>query len=108
VLLFYSAAHHHDRGPYGHGGQFRLPTTLTIGSIVIPMRVLDLNVGFLFILAITSLSVYSLVLGGFGSNSKYPLFAAMRSSAQMISYEIVMGLSLVGWSWCTAPCISRK
>ena len=68
----------------------------TIGSIVIPMRVLDLNVGFLFILAITSLSVYSLVLGGFGSNSKYPLFAAMRSSAQMISYEIVMGLSLVG------------
>jgi NADH-quinone oxidoreductase subunit H len=60
------------------------------------MRVLDFNVGFLFILAITSLSVYSLVLGGFGSNSKYPLFAAMRSSAQMISYEVVMGLSLVG------------
>ncbi len=69
---------------------------LVIGTVVIPMRVLDLNVGFLFILAITSLSVYSLVLGGFGSNSKYPLFAAMRSSAQMISYEIVMGLSLVG------------
>jgi NADH-quinone oxidoreductase subunit H len=67
-----------------------------IGNVVIPMRVLDLNVGFLFILAITSLSVYSLVLGGFGSNSKYPLFAALRSSAQMISYEIVMGLSLVG------------
>lgn len=69
---------------------------LVIGGALIPMRVLDLNVGFLFILAITSLSVYSLVLGGFGSNSKYPLFAAMRSSAQMISYEIVMGLSLVG------------
>ncbi len=69
---------------------------LVIGNIVIPMSVLDINVGFLFILAITSLSVYSLVLGGFGSNSKYPLFAAMRSSAQMISYEIVMGLSLVG------------
>jgi NADH-quinone oxidoreductase subunit H len=67
-----------------------------VGDVVIPMRVLDLNVGFLFILAITSLSVYSLVLGGFGSNSKYPLFAALRSSAQMISYEIVMGLSLVG------------
>ena len=69
---------------------------LVVGSLVIPMRVLDLNVGFLFILAITSLSVYSLVIGGFGSNSKYPLFAAMRSCAQMISYEIVMGLSLVG------------
>jgi len=69
---------------------------LVIGTVIIPMRVLDLNVGFLFVLAITSLSVYSLVLGGFGSNSKYPLFSAMRSSAQMISYEIVMGLSLVG------------
>jgi NADH-quinone oxidoreductase subunit H len=60
------------------------------------MRVLDLNVGFLFVLAITSLSVYSLVLAGIGSNSKYPLLSAMRSSAQMISYEIVMGLSLIG------------
>jgi NADH-quinone oxidoreductase subunit H len=69
---------------------------LVIGKTVIPMRVLDLNVGFLFVLAVTSLSVYSLVLGGFGSNSKYPLLSAMRSSAQMISYEIVMGLSLVG------------
>ena len=69
---------------------------LVIGTVVIPMRVLDLNVGFLFVLAVTSLSVYSLVLGGFGSNSKYPLLAAMRSSAQMISYEVVMGLSLVG------------
>jgi NADH-quinone oxidoreductase subunit H len=70
--------------------------TLTLGTISIPMQVLDINVGFLYILAITSLSVYSLVLGGFGSNSKYPLFSAMRSSAQMISYEIAMGLSLVG------------
>jgi NADH-quinone oxidoreductase subunit H len=69
---------------------------LVIGTVVIPMRVLDLNVGFLFVLAITSLSVYSLVLGGIGSKSKYPLLSAMRSSAQMISYEIVMGLSLVG------------
>ena len=68
----------------------------TIGSITIRMQVLDINVGLLYILAITSLSVYSLVLAGFGSNSKYPLFSAMRSSAQMISYEIVMGLSLVG------------
>jgi NADH-quinone oxidoreductase subunit H len=67
-----------------------------LGGVTIRMQVLDINAGFLFILAITALSVYSLVLAGFGSNSKYPLFSAMRSSAQMISYEIVMGLSLVG------------
>jgi NADH-quinone oxidoreductase subunit H len=66
------------------------------GSLTIHMQVLDFNIGFLYILAITALSVYSLVLAGFGSNSKYPLFSAMRSSAQMISYEVVMGLSLIG------------
>lgn len=69
---------------------------LTIGGLTIRMQVMDINVGFLFVLAVTSLSVYSLVLGGWGSNSKYPMFSAMRSSAQMISYEISMGLSLVG------------
>jgi len=73
-----------------------LADDVTIGGLTIRMQVMDLNVGILYILAITSLSVYSLVLAGWGSNSKYPLFAAMRSSAQMISYEISMGLSLVG------------
>lgn len=69
---------------------------LVIGSLRIPLQVMDLDAGILFILAVTSLSVYSLVLSGWGSNSTYPLFAAMRSSAQMISYEVTMGLSLVG------------
>ncbi|MDD5675935.1 MAG: NADH-quinone oxidoreductase subunit H [Chitinivibrionales bacterium] len=69
---------------------------LTVGGFTLPMQALNLNVGFLYILALTSLSVYSLVLAGWGSNSKYPLLSAMRSSAQMISYEISMGLSLVG------------
>jgi NADH-quinone oxidoreductase subunit H len=69
---------------------------MKLGIWTFKMQVIDLNIGILFILAITSLSVYSIVLSGWGSNSKYPLFAAVRSSAQMISYEIAMGLSLVG------------
>src|SRR5262252_82658 len=60
------------------------------------LQVTDLNVGLLFIFAITSLGVYGIVLGGWASNSKYPLMGAMRSSAQMISYELSLTLSVVG------------
>jgi len=60
------------------------------------LQVTDLNVGLLFIFAITSLGVYGIVLGGWASNSKYPLMGAMRSSAQMISYELSLTLSVIG------------
>jgi NADH-quinone oxidoreductase subunit H len=60
------------------------------------LQVTDLNVGLLFIFAITSLGVYGIVLGGWASNSKYPLMGAIRSSAQMISYELSLTLSVVG------------
>jgi NADH-quinone oxidoreductase subunit H len=60
------------------------------------LQVTDLNVGLLFIFAVTSLGVYGIVLGGWASNSKYPLMGAMRSSAQMISYELSLTLSVVG------------
>ena len=56
----------------------------------------DLNVGLLFVLAMGSLQVYGIVLAGWASGSNYPLLGAIRSSAQMISYEIAQGLSLVG------------
>jgi NADH-quinone oxidoreductase subunit H len=56
----------------------------------------DLNVGLLFVLAMGSLQVYGIVLAGWASGSNYPLLGAVRSSAQMISYEIAQGLSLVG------------
>jgi NADH-quinone oxidoreductase subunit H len=56
----------------------------------------DLNVGLLFVLALGSLQVYGIVLAGWASGSNYPLLGAVRSSAQMISYEIAQGLSLVG------------
>lgn len=60
------------------------------------LQVTDLSVGLLFVFAVTSLGVYGIVLGGWASNSKYPLMGAMRSSAQMISYELSLTLSVVG------------
>jgi NADH-quinone oxidoreductase subunit H len=60
------------------------------------LQVSDLSVGLLFIFAITSLGVYGIVLGGWASNSKYPLMGAIRSSAQMISYELSLTLSVIG------------
>jgi NADH-quinone oxidoreductase subunit H len=61
----------------------------------IDLVVADLPVGFLFILAITSLSVYGIVLAGWSSNNKYALLGGLRSSAQMVSYEISMGMSTI-------------
>jgi NADH-quinone oxidoreductase subunit H len=60
------------------------------------LQIADVGVGLLFLFAITSLGVYGIVLGGWASNSKYPLIGAMRSSAQMISYELSLTLSVVG------------
>jgi NADH-quinone oxidoreductase subunit H len=56
----------------------------------------DLNVGVLFILSITSISVYGIVLAGWSSNNKYAMMGGLRSSAQMISYELALGLSFIG------------
>jgi NADH-quinone oxidoreductase subunit H len=60
------------------------------------LKIADISVGLLLIFAITSLGVYGIVLGGWASNSKYPLMGAMRSSAQMLSYELSLTLSVVG------------
>lgn len=62
----------------------------------IPMVISDLNIGILFIFAITSLGVYGIVLAGWSSGSKYSLMGGIRSSAQMISYEVGYGLSIIG------------
>ena len=62
---------------------------------LMPMQVADLSVGFLFTLAISSLGVYGIVLAGWSSNNKYALLGGIRASAQMISYEIAMGMATV-------------
>ncbi len=70
--------------------------TIHLGDRAIPLTIApDLNVGLLYVLAITSISVYGIVLAGWASNSKYSMLGGLRSSAQMISYELAMGLSLV-------------
>jgi len=61
----------------------------------IPMVITDLNVALLFVIALSSLGVYGVVLGGWASNSKYSLLGGIRGAAQMISYELSLGLSLV-------------
>ena len=75
-------------------------TAILMGFAIIPFSpnilVVNLNVGILFFLAMSSLGAYSVVLGGWASNNKYALLGALRGSAQMISYEVFMGLSLMG------------
>lgn len=71
-----------------------------LSFVVVPFTpdilVADLDIGLLFFLAMSSLGVYSIVLGGWASNNKYSLLGALRGASQMISYEVFMGLSLMG------------
>ena len=69
-----------------------------------PLMLANLEVGILFVLAVSSLGVYGIVLAGWSSNSKYPFLGGIRSSAQMISYELAMGLSLLPvFLWVSVP-----
>ena len=74
--------------------------TVLLSFAVVPwspsISVADLNVGLLYFLALSSLGVYSVALGGWSSDNKYSLIGALRATAQMISYEVFMGLSLMG------------
>lgn len=91
--------------PFADGPVFVLaPTIVMVTALtafaVVPVApgigIIDLSFGLLYFLALTSLSVYSLVLAGYASNNKYSLYGSLRAAAQTISYEVFMGLSLMG------------
>jgi NADH-quinone oxidoreductase subunit H len=67
-----------------------------IAGRAIPFQITDVNIGLLLILGVTSMGVYGVALAGWSSNNKYSLLGGLRASAQMVSYEIALGLSLVG------------
>ena len=79
-----------------------------VGWAVIPLSkgivICDLNLGLIYILAISSLNTYSILIAGWSSNSKYAFLGAIRSTAQMISYEISMGLSILIIILCSGSC----
>lgn len=69
---------------------------LEIGGRVITMQVANLNIGILYVFALSSMAVYGIALAGWSSNNKYSFLGAIRSGAQMISYELTLGLSVLG------------
>lgn len=92
--------------PFADRGTFILAPAAGMATVLLAFAVVPvtagwgvaagLNVGVLFFLAMTSLGVYSVVLAGWASNNKYALLGGMRAAAQMVSYEVFMGLSLLG------------
>ena len=69
---------------------------ITPAGVRTPLQITDVNVALLIILGVTSVAVYGVALAGWSSNSKYSLLGALRASAQMVSYEVALGLSLIG------------
>jgi len=69
---------------------------LRIGGKIIPLQVLDLDVGLLFVMAMLSIGIYGILLSGWASNNRWTLLGGLRGAAQLISYEVALGLSLIG------------
>jgi NADH-quinone oxidoreductase subunit H len=75
--------------------------TLNIGGTEYSLQITDINVGILYIFGVVSIGVYGIMIGGWASNNKFSLLGAIRASAQMISYEIAMGLSIIAFVMMT-------
>lgn len=71
-------------------------TSITLFGREITLYLADINVGVLYIMAVASIAVYGIVLAGWSSNSKYPILSSLRAAAQIISYELTLGLAFVG------------
>jgi NADH-quinone oxidoreductase subunit H len=69
--------------------------SFVIGNNVFPLQVADVNIGVLYVFAVTSIGVYGIMIGGWSSNNKYALIGAVRAASQMISYELAMGMALI-------------
>ncbi|HQQ96559.1 MAG TPA: NADH-quinone oxidoreductase subunit NuoH [Cyclobacteriaceae bacterium] len=69
--------------------------SLIIGGVAYDLQIADLNIGILYVFGVVSIGVYGIMIGGWASNNKFSLLGAIRASAQMISYEIAMGLSII-------------
>ncbi len=82
--------------PFGPTVTLPFGETLFGESVTFPMTVARMDVALLYVLAVTSVGVYAIALAGWSSNSKYSLMGGLRSAAQMISYELSLGLSLIG------------
>ncbi len=69
--------------------------SLVIGGNNYPLQIADINIGVLYVFGVVSIGVYGIMIGGWASNNKFSLLGALRASAQMISYEVAMGLSII-------------
>jgi len=81
---------------------------LTIGGETYLLQIVDLNIGILYVFAVVSIGVYGIMIGGWASNNKFSLLGAIRASAQMISYEIGMGLSIIALIMMTGTLSLRE
>jgi NADH-quinone oxidoreductase subunit H len=70
-------------------------TTIDVAGHKVPLQIADINIGILYIFGVVSLGVYGIMIGGWASNNKFSLLAAIRGASQMISYELAMGLALI-------------
>ena len=70
-------------------------STIDIAGHKVPLQIADINIGILYVFGVVSLGVYGIMIGGWASNNKFSLLAAIRGASQMISYELAMGLSLI-------------
>jgi NADH-quinone oxidoreductase subunit H len=82
--------------------------TITIKDRVIPLQIADVNIGVLYVFAVVSLGVYGIMIGGWASNNKFSLMAALRAASQAISYELAMGLSLIALLFMSGSLSMRQ